>query len=84
MVRLAKQSDVSRLIELAALKRAEYEQLEPVFWRQAADAAQKQTPYFADLLRSPQHIALVYEAHGEVGGFVIAAIVPAPPVYDPD
>jgi GNAT superfamily N-acetyltransferase len=46
------------------------------------DAA-KQAPYFVDLVRSPQHIALVLAEQGRIDGFVIAAIVPAPPVYDP-
>ena len=83
MIRDAGLADVPRMIELAALKRAEYAQYQPVFWRQASDAGQKQAPYFAELLQNPQHIVLVDEAQEQLAGFVIAAIVPAPPVYDP-
>lgn len=80
---MAEPTDVPRMIALAAEKRAEYEQYQPVFWRRVADAAEKQAPYFAELLRSPQHIVLVHDVQGQIDGFVIAAIVAAPPVYDP-
>jgi hypothetical protein len=49
-IRKAQQPDVPAMIELAEKKRREYETYQPVFWRVAADAREKQTPYFEQLL----------------------------------
>lgn len=81
--RAATPSDVPRMVDLSEQKRSEYAAHEPVFWRKAADSREKQTPYFETLLSRESVIALVHERGGAIDGFLIAALVPAPPVYDP-
>lgn len=81
--RPATPEDVPAMLSLAAQKRAEYERYAPTFWRRAADAEEKQKPFFESLLQKPNVIALVYESDGEICGFVIAWITSAPPVYNP-
>jgi GNAT superfamily N-acetyltransferase len=71
------------MIELAAQKRAEYAQAQTVFWRVAADAAERQTAFFESLLARDGVVALVHESSGVIDGFVIAFLHDAPPVYDP-
>ncbi len=70
------------MIDLAAQKREEYAQAQPVFWRVAADAAKRQTPFFESLLARDGVVALVHESSGVIDGFVIAFLHDAPPVYD--
>lgn len=83
MVRIASEDDVARLIALAEAKRAQYEAYAPTFWRPAPDAAEKQTVYFRTLLNRANTLCLVHEESGAIDGFLIAAVVPAPLVYDP-
>jgi len=68
---------------LAGLRRAQYAQYQPVFWRQAATAEEKHQPYLGRLVASEDVIALVSEEAGRVTGFLIASLSPAPPTYDP-
>lgn len=82
-IRPATSDDVARMIELADAKRGEYEQYAPTFWRKAPDGAERQRPYFQDLLTKEHVIALVHEEGGAVQGFIIASVTTAPPVYDP-
>lgn len=46
-------------------------------------AAEAQSTFFSRLLERPEVIALVHEQEGKVDGFLLADLVPAPPVYDP-
>jgi GNAT superfamily N-acetyltransferase len=82
-VRPASPEDIARMVELAAQKRTEYESYQPVFWHPADDARIKQKPFFEYLLRQANVIALVHDDAGTIDGFVIASLVPAPPVYNP-
>lgn len=79
----AQEGHVAAMVALSEQKRTEYAAYQPVFWRKAAGSAAAQTPYFHHLLTQENTLALV-ALHGEtVTGFVIAAIVSAPAVYDP-
>jgi GNAT superfamily N-acetyltransferase len=82
-VRRATASDVPRMIDLSDRKRTEYESYQPVFWHPADDARMKQKPFFQYLLGQGNVIALVHDYAGTLDGFVIASLVPAPPVYNP-
>jgi hypothetical protein len=82
-IRPATLDDLSRLLELASQRRADYERAQPQFWRQSADAVERQRPYFARQLADEQIIALAHESNGAVDGFIIAALIAAPPIYDP-
>lgn len=82
-IRSATEDDLDAMIVLADEKRTEYAQYAPTFWRKAADGPIKQREYFRGLLAQPNLIALVSEADGTIDGFVLGAIVDAPPVYDP-
>jgi len=68
---------------LASMRREQYAQHQPVYWRPAADAQDKQRPYFAKLVAHDKVICLVSEDAGEVTGFLIATVSQAPGVYDP-
>jgi GNAT superfamily N-acetyltransferase len=68
---------------LSEQKRAAYEAFQPVFWRKATESRAAQTPYFEELIRRDNILALVHETDGAIDAFVIAALVPAPSVYDP-
>lgn len=82
-IRDATPADVPAMVELSERKRLEYEAYQPTFWRKAADSREKQTAFFQNVLERNDRLVLVYERNAEVVGFVIAALVPAPPVYDP-
>jgi hypothetical protein len=83
-VRRAVEQDLPEVLDLAAQRRADYATHQPRFWRPAKDAWNRQLEYFASLLVDPQALVLVYCDQAErVTGFVIARLVPAPPVYDP-
>lgn len=71
------------MVGLSEQKRTEYAAYQPVFWRKAANSEEAQTPFFRRLLAQENILALVALDGATVVGFVIAAIVPAPPVYDP-
>lgn len=74
---------VPAMVALSEQKRTEYAAYQPVFWRKAANSAAAQTPYFQRLLTQENVLALVALQGGAVAGFVIAALVPAPAVYNP-
>ena len=71
------------MITLASMRRAQYAQYQPLYWRPAAGAEEKQRPYFARLVSNNEVITLVSEEAGKVTGFLIATLTPAPGVYDP-
>lgn len=82
-IRDAISGDVPRMVELAAFKRAQYQEYSLVFWRPAVGAREAQRAFFDKLVASPDWICLVHEADGFVNGFIIATVVSPPPVYDP-
>jgi GNAT superfamily N-acetyltransferase len=79
----AQEAHVPAMVALSEQKRAEYAAYQPLFWRKAVNSADVQTPYFRRLLTQENMLALVALEGETVVGFVIAAVVPAPPVYDP-
>ena len=82
-IRAAAQADVDAMATLASMRREQYARFQPVFWRPAADAKDKQRPYFAKLVAHEKVITLVSEDAGQVTGFIIATLSQAPGVYDP-
>jgi hypothetical protein len=82
-IRAAAQADAAAMTGMAASRREQYARYQPVFWRPAADALDKQYAYLVGLIADSQVITLVSEEDSQVTGFLIAALLPAPPVYDP-
>lgn len=82
-IRTAKETDIPRMVAIAETKRVEYEGYSPIFWRKAPDSSPKQELFFQRLLTSPDVIALVAEEGDTLSGFIISAIMIAPPVYNP-
>ena len=82
--RAATAADIPALVALSDQRRQHYAQYQPVFWRPVADARERHEPFLRSLLTQDNVIARVHErGDGTVDGFVIATLVPAPPVYDP-
>jgi hypothetical protein len=82
-IRTAGTADVEAMVTLASMRRAQYAEYQPVFWRPAANAQDEQRPYFTELVARDEVICLVSEEAGQVTGFLIAMLTPAPGVYDP-
>ena len=83
-VRPASEDDLDFIVALADEKRREYESHAPVFHRPAPDAAEVHRPWLAGLIADDGVGTFV--SVGEDGvreGFVIATLVPSPPVYAP-
>jgi hypothetical protein len=70
-----------RLLELAEQRRIQYQSYQPVFWRNAPDAREKQGSFLERSLRTGSGVALVHEREGRVDGFVIGNLLSSPPVY---
>lgn len=83
-IRQVSPDDLNAIVGLSEEKRMQYEPYQPQFWRKAPDSAAKQLAFLQVQLQRENVIALVHErADGLVDGFVIATLVPAPPVYAP-
>jgi GNAT superfamily N-acetyltransferase len=86
-IRAAVQADVPAMTALAAVRREQYARYQPLFWRPAPAAPDKHRAYLGRLVASDEVITLVSEEAGEeageLTGFLIATLKPAPPVYDP-
>lgn len=82
-IRLAVAGDLDGMLRLAEARRTQYATYQPIFWRPAADAVDRQRPHLAKLIEDGAVITLVADTHHGIAGFVIATIVSAPPVYDP-
>lgn len=83
MIRTAQAQDLPRIVDLADRKRLQYRGYAPVFYRPHTDARARHRPFLDSLINSSRHIALVNDAGGDVNGFVVASLLPPPPVYDP-
>jgi GNAT superfamily N-acetyltransferase len=68
---------------LAAVRREQYARYQPRFWRPAAAAPDQHHTYLGRLVTNDEVIALVSDEAGQLTGFLIATLGPAPPVYDP-
>lgn len=72
------------MVQLADQKRREYAPHAPVFQRPAANAPEIHKPWFTKLVEENGQGVFVHENdQGNVDGFAIVSIGPAPPVYDP-
>jgi hypothetical protein len=80
-IRPAVPADIDAIIALGEQKRIQYEQYQLVFWRKAPDSAEKARAFLPHQMARENVISLVHERDGAVDGFVIAALVPTPPVY---
>jgi len=82
-IRPAVASDLDRLLQLGAARRRQYAGYQPLFWRPAADAVDRQRPYLAALIDDEAVITVVADTGGTLAGFAVGTLVAAPPVYDP-
>jgi hypothetical protein len=84
-VRTAQTHDALRMAELAELKREEYAAYAPVFHRPKPNTRKMHATFLAGQVENAErHVALVHDAaDGHIDGFLIASMVPPPPVYDP-
>lgn len=80
-VRKAEIADIPAMVDLSEQKRVRYQGYQPLFWKKAEDSRERQAPFFESQLGRADVIALVHQRHDRVDGFVIARLVPAPPVY---
>jgi hypothetical protein len=71
------------MASLASIRREQYAHYQPLFWRPATGARDKHRPYLAGLVANDEVITLVSEKAGQLTGFLIATLTPAPDVYDP-
>ena len=82
-IRKAQLADVPAIVEMSEQRRLQYQEYQPVFWRKAEDSREKHTPFLKSIIEKGRAIVLVYERENSLEGFVIANLVPAPPVYNP-
>lgn len=82
-IRPAHADDLEPIVAMAADRRRQYAEYQPVFWRPAPHAAARQRPYLGSLIADVNVITLVAISEETVVGFVIGHLVPAPAVYDP-
>ncbi len=83
MVRPAQLADIPALVGLSERKRTQYQQYSPTFWHKAVDSREKQLVFFEHLMKQDDVLLFVFEVENDIAGFVIASLVKAPPVYDP-
>lgn len=82
-IREANQDDLAAMVALIEAHRAQLEQWQPRFWKRADGSAEMTRQWFGHLIAQDANLGLVHETDGTIDGFLIATIVPAPPVYDP-
>lgn len=84
-VRNGRTDDALRMAELSELKREQYKTHAPVFYRPKPNVREMHASFLASQVENTEkNVVLVHEAHdGDIDGFLIATMVPAPPVYDP-
>lgn len=82
-VRAADVTDLDLVLAVADSRRREYATYQPQFWNPAPDALDKQRSYFTSLVDDHEALFAVSLEDGVITGFIIARLVPTPPVYDP-
>jgi hypothetical protein len=83
-IRAAVPDDASRMAELAEQKREDYKSHAPTFHRPKHGARAGHAQFLASLIEDEGKITLVHEAgDAHIDGFIVAMLIPAPPVYDP-
>lgn len=80
-IRQSQPADAAAIVDLSEQKRVQYQAYQPLFWRKAADSREKQTLFLEHQLKRENVIALIHTQGERIDGFVIATLVPAPPVY---
>ena len=71
------------MVDLAAVKRDQYQEYSPVFWRPAARAREAHRSFFEKHIVSGKSICLVHDADDVLNGFIIGNVISAPPIYNP-
>ncbi len=82
-IRVATSDDIPSMIRLAEEHRRELSSFQPMMWREAAKASEKQAGFFTHQIAQENVIALVAQSKSELAGFAIGSLVGAPPVYSP-
>ena len=83
-VRRATEKDLPRMVELSGKRRHRYARYQPVFWRPAEDADEKQIGFLGWLLQQEAPLIFVSEAgDGSLNGFIIALRMERLPMNDP-
>jgi len=82
-IRLALDADVEQMVKMSEAFRKRLATYSPVFWRPAAESAEKQAVWLKLLVGLADTVAMVEERDGRVTGFIIGRFTPAPPVYAP-
>jgi len=82
-VRKAETTDIKAAVELVERSRRQLQKHQPTFWRKAAKSAAATETFFTKLLSEPDTFFLVAVEGSRLEGFLIAAKVASPPVFDP-
>lgn len=82
-IRLATPADLPAIVALTEHRRSQYQAYQPTFWCTAPNAAEAQGAFFQTLFDRADHHFLVHASSSGVDGFLIARLVPSPPVYAP-
>ena len=70
------------MVGLAEQKRQQYKTRAPTFYRPAPNASEIHRPWIAKLVADEDVATLVHDnGQGGIDAFIIANLVPAPPVY---
>jgi len=81
-IRDAVASDIDAIGAMVEQRRRQYETYQPTFWRRAADSEPQARTFLGSLIGTPERIFIVAE-EADIAGFLLAAPIPVPPVYDP-
>jgi ribosomal protein S18 acetylase RimI-like enzyme len=82
-IRPATREDVPACVTMIEARRQIYETYEPRFWKKAANSPALTQGWFSHLFGDEKILSLVADDGTALAGFLIAANVPAPPVFDP-
>jgi len=82
-IRRATASDLDAVVAIVENQRRQYQKFQPTFWHKAADSAANSKAFFTRLLGEEQTYYLVATEGSQILGFLVAAKIPAPPVYAP-
>lgn len=82
VIERATADDLPAMLNLAAERRLLHESFQPVFWRVAADANEKQAPYLSWRVGHENSIVLVHRTDTGVDGFIVADPFATQPLFD--
>lgn len=75
-------ADLPAVVDILECKRELLATFEPRLWKRAAGSRESTLSYFSGLLSSDEHVFLVADDGGRILGFILAASMRVPPVYD--